>query len=72
MRNMKRFAALALVMAMMLSLAACGTRNPAEETVQTTPAATVPGAETGAYTPKNGTNLKLVLLVPGLLGDKSF
>lgn len=77
--NLKRFASLALVLVMMLGLVACGTRNPAENDKQTTStgdsqqtAATEAGAQTGAYTPKNGDKLKVVLLVPGLLGDKSF
>jgi basic membrane protein A len=73
----KKVLALALSAVMTLSLlAGCG-GTPAGSTAPSgtpTPSqsAGTPAPSGGAYTPKNGTTLKVALLVPGLLGDKSF
>lgn len=76
----KKVLALALSAVMTLSLlAGCG-GTPAGSTAPSgTPTTPTPSQSAGApapsgaaYTPKNGTTLKVALLVPGLLGDKSF
>ncbi|HWS42905.1 MAG TPA: BMP family ABC transporter substrate-binding protein [Pseudoflavonifractor sp.] len=73
----KKVLALALSAVMTLSLlAGCG-GTPAGSTAPSgtpTPSqsAGTPAPSGAAYTPKNGTTLKVALLVPGLLGDKSF
>lgn len=73
--KVKRILALALSAVMTIGLmAGCG----GDETPSSTPqSSAAQPADTqmpsgGAYTPKNGTTLKVALLVPGLLGDKSF
>ena len=71
MKVWKSLIALTLAVTMGLGLAACSTRDPAQ-TGGTSSATPAPTAQTGSYTPKNGESLNLVLLVPGLLGDKSF
>lgn len=71
----KRIVALAMSMVLTLGLlAGCGGKGgsgaPATSAPQPTGTGSVPSG--GAYTPKNGNTLKVALLVPGLLGDKSF
>ncbi len=75
----KKVLALALSAVMTLSLlAGCG-GTPAGSTAPSgTPSPSssqsvgTPAPSGAAYTPKNGKTLKVALLVPGLLGDKSF
>lgn len=71
----KRILALAVSTVMTLSLlAGCGSSPAPSSTPQpsASQSAGTPAPSGGAYTPKNGTTLKVALLVPGLLGDKSF
>ncbi len=67
----KRIVALALSMVMTLGLLAGCANNDAGGTNTQTPAPSASQTGDSAYTPK-GSTLKVALLVPGLLGDKSF